>query len=81
MEGIRKGHDLRIHIILMAVTLGIYSIFFLLWSTHLMNLHMKVQRRYEAKLLHWIAAREGAVGVEKVMEKRASVYNFLRHFV
>jgi hypothetical protein len=51
--------------ILMCATLGFYSIPYALWTVHQMNLHIKRQWTYERKALEWMAARDGAVAVDK----------------
>lgn len=53
------------HMILMCATLGFYSIPYALWTVHQMNLHIKRQWTYERKALEWMAARDGAVAVDK----------------
>ena len=62
--------DLLPHIQLLAVTLGVYSLFFNLYVVHRMNLHVSCQWAYEEGLLEAIAKAEGAVDVRRIERSR-----------
>lgn len=62
--------DLPPHILLLAVTLGIYSLFFNLFVVHRMNLHVSCQWAYEEGLLEAIAKAEGATDVRRIERSR-----------
>ncbi len=45
------------HVLLMTISIGTYSLFFSMWCTHVMNVHIKEQWRYEEKVIRWMMAR------------------------
>lgn len=57
------------HILIIIVTLGLYSFVFALWAVHTMNLHISRQNTYEESVLKWIMDREGAKGIEGIEEE------------
>jgi hypothetical protein len=62
--------DLLPHVLLLAFTLGIYSLFFNLYIVHRMNLHVSCQWAYEEGLLEAIAKAEGATDVRRIEKSR-----------
>ena len=52
-----------------------------LWSMHGFNMYMKGQWSYEAKILGWMAAKGGAVKLERVHEKESNAIEHLRRVV
>lgn len=77
-KAVWRSKPLR-HMFLMIATLGFYSIPYSLWTVHQMNLHIKRQWAYERSVLEWMAARDGAISVEKVeKEKRGGVLHNIR---
>ena len=66
----KSKSDLLPHILLLAVTLGIYSLFFNLFVVHRMNLHISCQWAYEEDLLEAMAKAEGATDVRRIERSR-----------
>ena len=78
----RKRRGLRIHVVLMIVTFGIYSQFFLLWTIHNYNRHIREQWSYEKKVLQWISLRSGGLRVEKVRtDNRSGTVNLIKRMI
>ena len=63
-----KPHKLKRHLVAIALTLGSYSTFYLLWSVEVMNKHIRRQWTYEEYLLGKIIKQEGATGAEGYRE-------------
>ena len=72
---------LPVHIVAIIATLGTYAPLFALWSMHGFNTHMRGQWSYEAKILGWMAEKEGAVKLERVHEKESNAIEHLRRVV
>jgi len=54
------------HIVLFFMTLGFYSLFFILGVIHLSNMHVARQWTYEEDMVKLIMEKEGAIGIEKI---------------
>ena len=54
------------HVIVMILTVGLYSLLFCFFVVHCMNVHLTTQHRYEGRLMRAIMNKEGAVGVRSV---------------
>lgn len=54
------------HVILFFITLGAYSMLFILWVALINNLHVQRQWTYEERVLKLIMNKEGAVGIEVI---------------
>ena len=72
--------DLLPHIILLMITLGVYSLFFNLFVLHRMNNHISCQWEYEERLLEEIAKAEGATDVRRIEVERKKVKAILGIF-
>ena len=67
------------HVILMIVTLSLYSFIFALWTVHTVNLHISRQNTYEESVLLWIKEKEGAKGIEGIDEQMGpGIVNMVR---
>lgn len=60
-----RTHRILVHLLLVIVTLGLYSFPFFLVSVFRMNKHIDVQWPYEENLLNAILRKEGAIGILK----------------
>lgn len=69
------------HIILMVITGGLYSLFFVFYVVHSMNAHITSQHRFEGKLMRRIMEKEGAVGITKVdIEYDTGILQTIKNF-
>ena len=75
-----KIHSLWPHVLLMALTVGLYSMFFSLWSTHIMNVHIRKQWVYEESVIRWMMARHdmGSIKVTETPNKPSLIQTIYR---
>ena len=60
----RKKQHLWPHALLMAVTLGLYGLFFIIWVAHTMNDHIKKQWTYEREVVEWMMAKDNVDSID-----------------
>ena len=65
VTGIRP-HNLLPHAILMIATLGLYALVLSVWSTHILNIHVKSQWAYEEDVLRWMMAKDNLDSIKVV---------------
>ena len=69
------------HLVLMAVTIGVYAIIFALWVIHTVNLHISRQNTYEEAVLKWIMDKEGAKGIQGVEDTTKHKFGFILRMI
>jgi hypothetical protein len=54
-----KPHRMWLHVVLIVVTLGIYSLILTIMAAHSLNAHIREQWAYEEDLLKWMMTKDG----------------------
>lgn len=75
-----KVHSLWPHVLLMVLMVGLYSMFFSLWSTHIMNVHIKKQWVYEESVIRWMMAKHemGSIKIRETPNKPTLIQTIYR---
>ena len=69
------------HVILMIVTVGLYSLPFSLYVVHTMNVHITTQHRFEGRLMVAIMEKEGATGIRRIEKDQGNrIGSAIRNF-